>query len=281
MTQNPGVEEALMKRILVIGLVALAAGGLGTARAQTADASKVTVSAPTMIAAIDAGKMKGDLTRFAWSTDGSAFYFQAVERDTRGNVNLRHYTVDQAAPQPKSMDQEPAWAAAYWTKKSAQSAPGLGSLRISIDQQQRRVSSTAAPTGGDMAKGGTGASGGASGGAGGSSLSDATGAAFGSQNATVVLLKLKGEVIGEFVNAPALPGTTFGWGPAGSGLIVFATSDGRLVLMDAEGRKQEIPGVKAASFPGWSDDGTRLVFLEKTGRRKFNIQAITVTVPRT
>jgi hypothetical protein len=270
-----------MKRTVLIGLISLMPGAIGAAAAQPADASKVAVSAPTTIAALDAGKMKGDLTRFAWSPDGATFYFQTVERDTRGNVNFRHYTFDPATAQPKTTDPEPAWAAAYWTKKSAQSAPGLGSLKITIDQQQRRVSSTAAPTGGDLAKGGVGATGGASGGAGGSSVGDATGAAFGSQNANVVLLKLKGEVIGEFVNAPALPGTTFGWGPSGTGLVVFSTADGHLFLMDAEGRKQEIQGVKAASFPGWSDDGTRIVFLEKTGRKKFNIQAVSVTIPRT
>ena len=132
-----------------------------------------------------------------------------------------------------------------------------------------------------MAKGGVGATGGASGGGGGSSVNDATGAAFGSQNANVVLLKLKGEVIGEFVNAPALPGTTFGWGPHGSGLIVFAAADGHLVLMDDQGRKQDIQGPKAASFPGWSEDGTRIFFLERTGRKKFAAQSITVTMPRT
>ena len=270
-----------MKRMLGIGLVLLMPGTLGVASAQTADASKITVSAETTIAAVDAGKMKGDLTRLAWSPDGASFYFQSVDRDDRGNVTFRHYLFAPAAPQPKSTDQEPPWAAACWTKKSAQSAPGLASLKIAIDQQQRRVSSTAAPTGGDMAKGGTGATGGASGGAGGSSVGDATGAAFGSQSASVVLLKLKGEVIGEFVNAPALPGTTFGWGPNASGLIVFTGADGRLVIMDAEGRKQVVPGGKAASFPGWSDDGTRIVFLEKPGRKKFNLQAITVTIPRT
>jgi len=270
-----------MKRTLTLLLVSWLAGGLGVAAAQTADASKVTVSAPTTMAAVDIGKMKGDPTRFAWSPDGATFYFQTVDRDTRGNVNIRHYLFDTSAQQPRSTEQEPPWAAAAWTKKSAQSAPGLASLKITIDQQQRRVSSTAAPTGGDMAKGGVGATGGASGGGGGSSVSDATDAAFGSQNANVVQLKLKGEVIGEFVNAPALPGTTFGWGPNGSGLIVFVASDGHLVLMDDRGRKQDIPGPKAASFPGWSDDGTRIVFLEKTGRKKFNLQSITVAVPRT
>jgi len=268
-------------RAAALAAAMVVAVGMHTASAQPADASKATFGAPATVAPLDAGKLKGDLTRLAWSADGATFYLQSVELDTRGNVNVKHYTFDPKAPQPKGTDQEPQWAAAFWLKKSSQAAPGMASLKIAIEQAQRRVSSTAAPTGGDMAKGGTGASGGASGGAGGSSVGDATGAAFGSQNANVTLLKLKGQVVGEFVNAPALPGTTFGWGPSGSGLIVFTTAEGRLVLMDAEGRKQEVPGVKAASFPAFSDDGATIVYLEKTGRKKFNIQTVTVTIPRT
>jgi hypothetical protein len=261
-------------------LILLLVAGPGVATAQNADATALTVSAPATIGSLDGSKLKGDLTRLAWSPDGGMFYLQTVDRDTRGNVNVRHYLFDPAKAQPKGTDQEPPWAVACWAKKSSQSAPGLASMRITIDQQQRLVSGTSAPKGGDLAKGGLGPTGGASGGTGGTSVADATGAAFGSQNITVITLKLKGEVVGEFVNAPALPGTTFGWGPAGSGLIVFAAADGRLVLMDAAGRKQAVPGVKAASFPGWADDGTRIVFLEKSGRNKFTLQAVTVTIPR-
>ena len=103
-----------------------------------------------------------------------------------------------------------------------------------------------------MAKAGW-AAGGAGGGAGGSTTGDAVNAANQSQSATVVTLKLKGEVVGEFVNAPVLPGTTFGWGPSGTGLIAFAVNGaGRLVLMDGQGRKQEIDGSKAVVLPGWT-----------------------------
>ena len=35
-----------------------------------------------------------------------------------------------------------------------------------------------------------------------------------SQTAHYYILKLKGEVVGEFVNTVAVPGLTFGWGPA-------------------------------------------------------------------
>ncbi len=93
-------------------------------------------------------------------------------------------------------------------------------------------------------------------------------------------LKLKGEVVGEFVNAPALAGTTFGWGPSGTGLIAFVNSAGRLVLMDGQGRKQEVDGAKAVLLPGWTTDGTRLVYLERSGRKKFTLKTLDITIPR-
>jgi hypothetical protein len=224
--------------------------------------------------------MKGDLTRMSWSADGRTFYFQTIERDTRGNVVVRHYLFATGDKQPKSVGQEPPWAAAYWSAKSAQAAPGVAGLKITVDQQQRRVTATASPVGGDMAKGGLGATGGAAGGAGGSTTGDAINAASQSQMATVVTLKLKNEVVGEFVNAPAIPGTTFGWGPTGTGLIAFVNGAGRLVIMDGQGRKQEVEGTKAVLLPGWSADGARLVYLERSGRKKYTVQTLDITIPR-
>jgi hypothetical protein len=250
------------------------------AEAPQADATKLIVSSPATIVEIDAGKMKGDLTRMALSPDGRSFYFQTVERDTRGNVIFRHFVLALGETQPKGLDQEPPWAAAYWLAKSAQSAPGVAGLKIAIEQAQKRTSATASPVGGDMAKGGLGATGGAGGGTGGSTTGDAVNAANQSQSATVVTLKLKGEVVGEFVNAPVLAGTTFGWGPSGTGLIAFVNSTGRLVLMDGQGRKQEVDGEKAVALPGWNTDGTRLVYLERSGRKKFTLKTLDMTIPR-
>jgi hypothetical protein len=253
---------------------------VGLAQTPQVDATKVVVSAPAGGTEIDAGRMKGDLTRMSWSADGRTLYFQTVERDTRGNVDARHFVLAPNDKQPKAVDQEPPWAAAYWLAKSAQSAPGVAGLKITVDQPQQRVSATAAPVGGDMAKGGLGATGGAGGGAGGSTTGDAVSAAYQSQTATVVTLRLKAEAVGEFVNAPALPGTTFGWGPSGTGLIAFVNGAGRLVIMDGQGRKQEVEGTKAAWLPGWSTDGTRLVYLERSGRKKYTVRTLDITIPR-
>jgi hypothetical protein len=264
----------MLSALMIITAVAVAP-------APPVDATKVVVSQPAVVTEIDAGKMKGDLTRLAWSPDGRSFYLQTIERDTRGNVIVRHFVLGPGQGQPKGVNEEPQWAAAYWLAKSSQAAPGLATMKVSIDQQQRRVAATASPVGGDLAKGAVGGGGGgAGGGTGGSTTADAVNAANQTQTATVVTLRLKGEVVGEFVNAPALPGTTFGWGPSGSGLIAFATVAGRLVIMDDQGRKQEVPGPKAVLLPGWSTDGAKLAYLERTGRKKFRLEILDLTIPR-
>jgi hypothetical protein len=257
---------------------------IGLTAAPPIDATKLVLSAPASVVEIDVGKLKGDLVRMAWSPDAAQLYLQTAEPDTRGNVKLRHYTLGLDGQPPKSVDAVPDWATAYWAWKSAQSAPGMSALRIAIDQQQKRLSPTSNPAGGDMAKGGTGGGGAGAGGsgggsAGGMSVGEAANAAYQTQNANVVTLKLKGEVIGEFVNTPALPGTTFGWGPTGSGLVVFTGQAGRIVIMDDQLRKQEVPGSKAAYLPGFTTDGKKLAYLEKTGKKKFQLRVIDVTFP--
>ena len=256
---------------------------VGLAAAPQVEAPKIVAGQPAQVAEIDAGKLKGTIVRLAWSPDGSQIYLQTADPDTRGNVKLRHYGMGLDGQPPRSLDAEPDWAPGYWAWKSSQAAPGMASMRIAIDQQQKRMSSVSNPSGGDMAKGATGGGGSSGGGTvgsgGGMSVGEAAGAAYNTQNANVVLLKLKNEVVGEFINTPALPGTTFGWGPTGSGLIVFTPPDGKLVLMDSESRKLEVPGAKSAYLPAWTADGKRIAYLEKSGRKKFLLRLVDVTLP--
>jgi hypothetical protein len=260
---------------MTLTIVALLVVALGSPliAAPQADASKLVLSAPVAIAEIDVGKLKGDLVRLAWSPDETEVYLQTAERDSRGNVRLRHYMKRLDAAAPKNVDQEPQWAGSYWAWKAGQAAPGLPAWKIQVEQERRRVTATATPSGGNMARGAP--SPGADPGLGGSagmSVEEAARAAEQSQMANVYTLKLKGEVIGEFVNAPAIPGVTFGWGPVDSGLIAFADRDGHVVIMDDQGRKQEVPSSKAALLPGWTSDGTRLAYLERSGRKKVTLR---------
>jgi hypothetical protein len=252
---------------------------MGMAAAPPADATKLTLTSRNTVVEIDAGRLKGDIVRLAWSDKGDECYLQTAEQDGRGNVTLRHYVLALNGQQPKARGEMPEWAQAYWQWKSAQSAPGMPGLRITVEQRQKRLSATAAPAGGDLAKGGLDSGGGGRGGGTGAGPGDAVSAAQQSQMVSVVTLRLKGETLGEFVNAPALPGTTFGWGPAATGLIAFVGADGRLVIMDSEKRKIDVPGASSVSQPAWSADGKRLAWLERIGRTRFLLRTVDVTIP--
>ncbi len=260
-------------------LLALIFATLSPASA-TVDASKLTLSTPASIVELDSGKMKGDLSRLAWSADARQLYLQTIQRDRGGNVkSVHHYVLALDGKPPKGVDVEPPWSTAYWSWKSTQAAPGLPAFKIDIEQQQKRMSGASIPMGGDLARGGVDAGGSAGGAATGFGTGDALSAAVQSQMVNVFTLKLKGEVVGEFVNAPAMPGLTFGWAPAGTGLIAFVNKDGRVVIMDDQGHKQEVASSRSAILPAWTDDGKRLAYLEKTGKNKAVLKIVDVTRP--
>jgi Tol biopolymer transport system component len=96
----------------------------------------------------------------------------------------------------------------------------------------------------------------------------------------VITLRLKGETVGEFVNGPLVPGLTFGWSPAALGLIAFTDKGGKVVVMDQSGAKKEVPSTSDAVLPAWSDDGAKLAFLKKDGRRKYGLQVAKVDAGR-
>ena len=54
--------------------------------------------------------------------------------------------------------------------------------------------------------------------------------------------------------------------------IAFAKRDGGpLIVLDENGRKQELNGTKTASLPAWSDDGKRIAWLERKERKKYDL----------
>ena len=77
-----------------------------------------------------------------------------------------------------------------------------------------------------------------------------------------------------------MAGDTFGWGPSGSGALAFVDRPGRLYLLDRRKHTQAVAGVKGAWMPAWSDDGARIAFLQKSGRRCFRLMTVAVTAVR-
>jgi hypothetical protein len=256
---------------LLLGLVLLQA-------APSAETLKITE--PAVIAELDAGKLKGEPWRLAWSPDARELYVQAVERDGRGVVKTtRHYVLAVEGGSPKEVEGEPAWAAKYWAWKSWKATPAAGApFEIALDERREVLRATAAPKGGSLAgmsgdpSSGAPVGGGGPGGAGGGTVSVGEG-----QNAVIRTMKLKGEVIGEWVNAGIVPGLTFGWAPAPLRMIAFSGKDEDVVIMDDQGRKQKIETKAVTRLPAWSDDGRKVAFLEQNDRKKFTVQFVVVT----
>ena len=233
------------------------------AQAQPADASSLSFSQATEIVSLDMGKLKGEPTRLAWSPDGSQFYLQTSEIKVSSRTD-RHYVIA-AGKQPQAVNALPDWAGTYWAWKSAQAAPAAPAFKIEVvGPETRTVRAIAAPMGGDLARGGTATGEG-------TSMTDATAAAAQSQTVSVISLRLAGETIGEFVNGPLVPGLTFGWAPKDLGVIAYTNKDGKVVVMDQQGRKKEVPNTSDARLPAWSDDGTKLAYLKKDGRRNYKL----------
>jgi hypothetical protein len=241
---------------LVLGLAVLG---------QSPEAQQAYRLSQSVVIDINLDKLKGKLVRqLAWSPDRSQVYLMTYEPNRDASIKEAfHYVISLDGGVPKKVEAPPEWASAYWAWKAAQSAPGEPGLKMEASEEQRRETAISLPFGGDYAKGGTSESTGTSSGA-------AVDASRGMKTYTAYTIKLKNEVVGEWINHPIVPGLTYSWGPKGSGMIAFAEQKtGRLVLMDRNGNKQKIEGTKDVVLPAWTEDGTRLAYLESRGRSRY------------
>lgn len=234
----------------------------------------ITLSPPRPVAEIDAGKLKGDLMRLAWSDEGSEFYLQTVERDRSGQPKAIHHYIVSAAKALKDVAQEPAWAAKYWQWKSAQASPAASTFKIGVAERSETRRAASAPTGGVLARGGTADP------TAGTTFTDVAAAADASQTVRIFALSVGSEIIGEWTNEAVTPGTNFSWAPAPLRLLAFAKRDGGpIVVLDSTGQKQELAGPKAAVLPAWSADGKKLAWLERMDRRKYQLTVADISIP--
>jgi len=230
-----------------------------------AAALAVQISTPSLVTTIDTGKLKGEPTQLAWSADASHLFLQTSERDERGMVaRHRYYLLSIADAKIKSVDAPPDWASDYWTWKSNQFAPGSKTFGLDIKQGEQKLSATSSPMGGDLARGGvdTGT---------GSSAGDIAAARAQTQSQNVFTVMFKGEAVGEFVGTQFLPGYTFGWSPKELGMIAYANRTGHLAVMDEQGKKQQVDSTKNVLLPAWSLDGSKIAFLQRAGKNKYEL----------
>jgi hypothetical protein len=254
--------------------MAFAALAFAIALGQTVPSSTaaINLSQPATVAQLDGGKLKGEPVQLAWSDDGTMLFLQVAERDRQGMLTKpRFYIVSTSNGMLKSIDAPPDWAADYWRWKSNKSAPASGKFAIDIKEDFRQVSATANPMGGAYAKGGT------PDGSAGTTVSEATNAVLQSQKEHVFSLTLKGETVGEFVNAQFLPGYTFGWSAPPTVLIAYANSSGHLALMDEQGIKKEVAVSRNVILPAWSTNNKRIAYIQKTGKNKYDLFVVEVT----
>jgi hypothetical protein len=230
----------------------------------------LSISAPAIVAEVDAGKLKGECRELAWSPDGTQLYLQTAEGKPPMET-LHHYTLALPNGAPVAVHDQPAWAVEYWSVKQDRSAPGLPAVSIKVEQKQETLKAGVGTAGVlDRQSNPTSVA------ANNPSAESLAGGIHGDQKANVVRLRLLDQEIAVWVNERAIPGTRFSWGPAGSGALVFVGENGQLVLFDLAKHKKKVPGVKDAWLPAWSADGSRLAYLQKTGRKKFVVAWVAV-----
>jgi Tol biopolymer transport system component len=54
-------------------------------------------------------------------------------------------------------------------------------------------------------------------------------------------------------------------------------SGGRLAVIDKDKNKQQVEGTKNVILPAWSTDGSKIAFLEKAGKNKYELYVAAVS----
>jgi len=231
------------------------------------DVTRLSFAGPTAIAEIDASRVQGDPVGLAWNTDGTIYL-----RVTQGKDKTRHYLIQTVpAVSVAQCDEVPAWAAAYWTWKSSASAPEDPTFKLDVEQRQERRNVTNVSSGSGLAGNASGLPPTGGGDRGGESMSQsvAAAAALNSMMVSIVTMRYRGQVVGEWVGSPPQPGVRFGWAPAPMGLLAYTDAGRRLVVIDRAGKTLRVPGATDALLPAWSLDGTRLVYLQQKNAQTY------------
>lgn len=257
-----------MRWFLTLAGLTVPAAFLAAQTSAPFDVSSITIGAPAVVVELDLGKLKGEPRQLSWSPGDDELYVQTSDGD-KPDDRVYSYVVSTAGGAVKDVSRPPDWASTYWAFKSDRSAPGIPALMIDLEQGSEKIK---VGTGGGIGADRTASPAGAEGLTSGGNIEKMAE----SQREHIFRLTLLGQAVGEWVNARPIPGQTFSWGPSGSGAIAFVDRDGRLFVFDQQKRKKPIAGVKDATLPAWTPDGTKLAYLQKSGRKKYTLAWVAI-----
>jgi hypothetical protein len=223
-----------------------------------------SAAAPTLAADLQGSRFGGDPSQLAWSPDSTTLCLQTIEGD-RPPLKTRYYMIRVGEHDFHGIDVAPDWAQKYWDWKTMRAAPGHPELVIQVETRNKSgkipsqsLADKAANRGRD-------------------NLVAAQNEAEGS---VVRTLTLKGEIIGQYIDQPLVPGMTFGWSPEALHAVAYAMPDGHLAVMDLQGGKiPDIDAPKGISLPAWSPDGSTIVYVQKQGRHHYALMQVAITHP--
>ena len=241
---------------------------------QTLDAQTLTLSMPAIMVSLTGDALPGFPVRMTWSPDGGEIYVRMIKRDRWGNETMFHRIVAVPSGRIETVEREPAWSNVYWALKSGYACPGLPDFRVDSETRVEQVSPTNSGVGGSIAQNsgdpyGPGFELGPQGQA-------LMARAMQAQSVTTVTMKIKGQIVSEFINTSPMPGLLFGWAPEGFGAVAYAGSKRRLVVMDQHGHRFDVASTGGVLLPAWSPDGARLAWLEQDGSAKFILKTANV-----
>lgn len=254
----------MIAELLTAGLIAQGAA---------ANVHHLKASAPDLVVTVDGDKLGGRPTRLAWAPNGSALYLRIVQTDVWGNERAFHFRIDLSARRLEPIAGEPSWFAEAWERKSALSAQANPKLLIAVETRQALKTATGGGSGGSLGQNVADPSLGAMLGPQGGAIVMNT---MQSQQVTTTTMRLKGHLLGEFVNTPAVPGLTYGWAPGDSGRIAFVNEKKHLVLMDPSGEHLELADTRDVLLPAWSPDASRVACIQRRGKNGYAITLLGV-----
>jgi hypothetical protein len=224
------------------------------AAAGATDVSALKASEPALVCELDLKLLKGELRRLSWSVDGRYLHVQTLDHKT-----LHDYIITLPEGEISVAFGEPEWADQYWTMKSSLAAPGTPDLKIEVLENHQRTQPM--PFTGGFANGGA------------QTVDPHNPRDTFAIEARLLLL---GQEVGYTLNEVAMAGGSYGWGPMGSAAIAFIDTTGRVTLFDRSKHKNVVATARGAMMPAWSGDGRRLAYVQKTGRDRFRLMAVTL-----